>query len=102
MPAGPDDGGDEPVEQQPDLRDGPAHNGARPNVLTVYDGDFDDSETHRQQTRVELLTQPFEQFFSRYAQLPVEERGVEAYARLAAETEAFRIVGPPLSQSDPL
>jgi hypothetical protein len=44
----------------------------------------------------------FEEFFTRYAQLPVEERGVEAFARLAAETSAFRVVGPPLAQSDPL
>jgi quercetin dioxygenase-like cupin family protein len=47
-------------------------------------------------------TTQFEQFFRRYAQLPADERGVEAFARLAAETEAFRVVGPPLSQSDPL
>ena len=44
----------------------------------------------------------FEQFFTRYAQLPAEERGVEAFARLASETEAFQVVGPPLAQSDPL
>jgi spermidine dehydrogenase len=34
-------------------------NGARPNVLTVYDGDFEDPSTHRQEARVELHTQPF-------------------------------------------
>jgi spermidine dehydrogenase len=34
-------------------------NGARPNVLTVYDGDFEDPATHRQEARVELHTQPF-------------------------------------------
>jgi quercetin dioxygenase-like cupin family protein len=44
----------------------------------------------------------FEEFFKRYAQLPVEERGVEAFARLAAETNAFEVVGPPLALSDPL
>jgi quercetin dioxygenase-like cupin family protein len=44
----------------------------------------------------------FEEFFTRYAQLPVEERGVEAFAQLAAETNAFQVVGPPLAQSDPL
>jgi hypothetical protein len=33
--------------------------GSRPNVLTVYDGDFEDPATHRQQERVELLTNPF-------------------------------------------
>jgi hypothetical protein len=47
-------------------------------------------------------TTAFEQFFARYAELPAEERGVEAFARLAAETNAFRVVGPPLAQSDPL
>ena len=44
----------------------------------------------------------FEEFFKRYAQLPAEERGLEAFARLAAETKAFEIVGPPLAESDPL
>ena len=44
----------------------------------------------------------FEEFFKRYAQLPAEERGVEAFARLAAETKAFDVVGPPLRESDPL
>jgi hypothetical protein len=44
----------------------------------------------------------FEEFFKRYAQLPVEERGVEAFARVAAETKAFEVVGPPLADSDPL
>ena len=43
----------------------------------------------------------FEEFFKRYAQLPAEERGAEAFARLAAETQAFEVVGPPLSESDP-
>jgi quercetin 2,3-dioxygenase len=46
----------------------------------------------------------FEEFFVRYAQLPAAERaerGVEAFTRLAAETEAFRVVGPPLAESDP-
>ena len=43
------------------VMDNPAQlqNGARPNVLTVYDGDFEDPATHRQQARIELLTQPF-------------------------------------------
>jgi len=31
----------------------------------------------------------FEEFFKRYAQLPAEERSGEAFARLAAETNAF-------------
>ena len=44
----------------------------------------------------------FEEFFKQYAQLPVEERGVAAFARLAAETGAFEVVGPPLAESDPL
>jgi hypothetical protein len=35
------------------------NNGARPNVLTVYDGGFEDPATHRYEARVELLTQPF-------------------------------------------
>jgi hypothetical protein len=43
----------------------------------------------------------FEEFFKRYAQLPAEERGVEAFARVAAETKAFEVVGPPLAESDP-
>jgi quercetin dioxygenase-like cupin family protein len=44
----------------------------------------------------------FEEFFKRYAQLPAEERGVEAFARVAAETQGFEVVGPPLAESDPL
>jgi hypothetical protein len=44
----------------------------------------------------------FEEFFKRYAQLPAEERDVEAFARVAAETKAFEVVGPPLAESDPL
>jgi len=47
-------------------------------------------------------TSAFEEFFKRYAQLPAEERGVEGFARLAAETKAFEVVGPPLAISDPL
>lgn len=44
----------------------------------------------------------FEEFFRRYNELPAEERGLEAFARLAAETKAFEVVGPPLAASDPL
>lgn len=44
----------------------------------------------------------FEEFFRRYAQLPADERGPEAFARIAAETMAFEVVGPPLAVSDPL
>ena len=43
----------------------------------------------------------FEQFFQRYGELSPEERGIEAFSRLAAETGAIEISGPPLSQSDP-
>jgi quercetin dioxygenase-like cupin family protein len=44
----------------------------------------------------------FEQFFVSYAELPTEDRGVAAFGRLAAEIQAFEVVGPPLSQSHPL
>lgn len=44
----------------------------------------------------------FEEFFRRYAQLPARERGLDAFARLATETKAFEVVGPPLAESDPL
>lgn len=44
----------------------------------------------------------FEEFFKRYAELPAEQRDVEAFARVAAETHAFEVVGPPLAESDPL
>jgi len=43
----------------------------------------------------------FEQFFLRYAELPPEERGVEAFSRVAVETRAMEVLGPPLAQSDP-
>lgn len=46
-------------------------------------------------------TVEFEEFFLRYAELPSEERGIEAFGRLAAETNAFEVLGPPLAQSDP-
>jgi hypothetical protein len=38
----------------------------------------------------------FERFFVRYAELPPEERGVEAFTRLAHEMQAMEVVGPPL------
>lgn len=60
------------------------------------------SETARFFATLMPATTAFEQFFRRYAQLPARERGVEAFARLAAETKAFEVVGPPLAQSDPL
>ena len=47
-------------------------------------------------------TAAFEQFFTRYAELPAEERGVDAFERLAAATKAFRVLGAPLADSDPL
>ena len=43
----------------------------------------------------------FEEFFLRYAELPSEERGIDAFRRLAGETRAMEVVGPPLAQSDP-
>ena len=43
----------------------------------------------------------FEEFFRRYAELPAEERGVEAFSRLSAETRAMEVLGPPLAQSHP-
>jgi hypothetical protein len=42
----------------------------------------------------------FEHFFVRYADLPRDERDGAAFARLAAETQAMDVVGPPLAQSD--
>lgn len=39
----------------------------------------------------------FEDWFTRYAELPSEQRGIEAFARLAAETQPFEVLGPPLS-----
>jgi quercetin dioxygenase-like cupin family protein len=38
----------------------------------------------------------FEQWFMRYEELPVDERGTEAFARLAADTKPFDVLGPPL------
>ena len=38
----------------------------------------------------------FEEWFMRYAELPVVERGAEALARLAAETKPFELLGPAL------
>ena len=43
----------------------------------------------------------FEQFFVRYAELPPDERGPSAFARIAEETRAMEVVGPPLAQSNP-
>jgi quercetin dioxygenase-like cupin family protein len=44
----------------------------------------------------------FEQHFIRYAELPLEQRGLEAFARIGRETGALEVVGPPLAVSDPL
>ena len=44
----------------------------------------------------------FEEFFQRYGELSPEDRGVEAFSRLAAETRAMEVLGPPLAQSHPL
>ena len=44
----------------------------------------------------------FERFFLTYAELPEHERGAEAFARLADETQALEVLGPPLAQSDPI
>lgn len=38
----------------------------------------------------------FEEWFMRYADLAEDERGPEAFARLAAETKPFEVLGPPL------
>jgi quercetin dioxygenase-like cupin family protein len=43
----------------------------------------------------------FEQFFMRFAELPLDERSVAAFARLAEETHAMEVVGPPLGPSQP-
>jgi hypothetical protein len=44
----------------------------------------------------------FERFVLTYAELPEHERGAEAFARLANETQALEVLGPPLAQSDPV
>ena len=43
----------------------------------------------------------FEEFFIRFAELPAAERGPAAFARVAAETRAMDVVGPPLARADP-
>jgi hypothetical protein len=43
----------------------------------------------------------FEEFFRRYADLPGCEQGTEACGRIATETQAFEVLGPPLAVSDP-
>jgi quercetin dioxygenase-like cupin family protein len=39
----------------------------------------------------------FERFFVRYSELAPDERGVDAFARLARETQAMEVLGPPLA-----
>jgi hypothetical protein len=41
----------------------------------------------------------FEQLFLRYSQLPQHERAADAFVRLAQETQAFEVIGPPLADS---
>lgn len=41
----------------------------------------------------------FERFFVRYSELAADERGVEAFARIARETQGMEVVGPPLAGS---
>jgi len=41
----------------------------------------------------------FEQLFLRYSQLPEHERGRSAFVRIARETQAIEVVGPPLADS---
>lgn len=43
----------------------------------------------------------FEEFFKRYARLPRDQRGTEAFARLAGETKALEVLGPPLAPAEP-
>jgi quercetin dioxygenase-like cupin family protein len=43
----------------------------------------------------------FEELFFRYAALAPDQRGAEAFGRLARETGAIEVVGPPLAESDP-
>ena len=38
----------------------------------------------------------FERFFLRYSELPPDERGADAFARIARETQAMEVLGPPL------
>jgi quercetin dioxygenase-like cupin family protein len=39
----------------------------------------------------------FERFFVRYAELAPDERGVDAFARIARETQGMEVLGPPLA-----
>jgi quercetin dioxygenase-like cupin family protein len=39
----------------------------------------------------------FKRFFVRYSELAPDERSVDAFARIAAETQAMEVLGPPLA-----
>jgi quercetin dioxygenase-like cupin family protein len=39
----------------------------------------------------------FERFFVRYAELAPDERGVDAFAQIARETQGMEVLGPPLA-----
>ena len=39
----------------------------------------------------------FERFFLRYSELTPDERGVDAFARIARETQGMEVLGPPLA-----
>lgn len=39
----------------------------------------------------------FERFFVRYSELAPDERGIDAFARIASETQAMEVLGPPLA-----
>ena len=42
----------------------------------------------------------FERFFVRYAGLAPDERGIDAFARIARDTQAMEVLGPPLAAVD--
>jgi quercetin dioxygenase-like cupin family protein len=42
----------------------------------------------------------FEQFFVRYAELAPDERGIDAFARIARDTQGMEVLGPPLAAVD--
>jgi quercetin dioxygenase-like cupin family protein len=42
----------------------------------------------------------FERFFVRYAALAPDERGIDAFARIARDTQAMDVLGPPLAAVD--
>ena len=42
----------------------------------------------------------FERFFVRYAELAPDERGIDAFARIARDTQGMEVLGPPLAAVD--